>query len=199
MLSRSGPPSWGFPMCFTLHVNLAFRLNKKWKKVGWRNPQKPEKPVFLGTVTRWTLEERTWLYPCAIHPFIWDQKHELIPKCDISQIHLWGWLLLKILRFFPTQNTPVLWVERCGTTFPGSQYLMIKPATCERPKFTFLLSLFYKSMNPYDTLLRETVLTSTLVDTLEVCFFFCRCLPENTLRKRQLDAGSIGYCTCLQT
>ena len=44
---------------------------------------------------------------------------------------------------------------------------MIKAATCERPKFTFLSCLFHQNVNPYDLLLRGTVLINRLVDRLE--------------------------------
>lgn len=101
---------------------------------------------------------------------------EFIPKCDVSWVRLWSWPCLEQGlnqmaswdAFWPNPSLPSGdWVEGYSTTLPGFQWLVIKAATCERPKFAFLSCLFHKSMNPYDLLLRGTVLTNRLVGTPE--------------------------------
>lgn len=101
---------------------------------------------------------------------------EFIPKCDTSWIYLWCWPCLEQSLnqmtswdpFWPKLFLPSGdWVEGHSTTLPGFQWLVIKAATCERHKFTFLSCLFHKSTNPYDLLLRGTVLTNRPVGALE--------------------------------
>lgn len=103
-------------------------------------------------------------------------SREFISKCDISWIHLRNWpcfeqgldQMTSWDPFWPKSFLPSGdWVEGHSTTLPGFQWLVIKAAACERPKFTFLSCLFCKNMNPYDLLLKGTVLTNRLVDTLE--------------------------------